>query len=263
VATLVMTARTPENPVSEHAGRFRLRDYGQLLTRANVLRLVAGDFCIQLGPGWMAALYLFYFTTKRGFDSGQANLLLLLYIAAGFAGAPGTAWLCGRFGKHRALITCTSVYSLALIAVPFIPNGSFPAAAPLMMITGAAFVGFLVALRALTADIADEVRLETRREWTGLLYSLTNATTKLATAGAIFLTFQVLSAIGFDPREGAANTPAALRGLEIVFLSGPILFVMLGGVCFLGYPLDQARHAEIRRRLEALDTHHGGAFPEP
>ena len=32
----------------------------------------------------MAALYLFYFTTKRGFDAGQANLLLLVYVAAGF-----------------------------------------------------------------------------------------------------------------------------------------------------------------------------------
>jgi Na+/melibiose symporter-like transporter len=263
VATAVMVARTPERPAPDHAHHFRLKDYGVLLTRPNVLRLLASDFCIQLGPGWMAALYLFYFTTKRGFTSGQANLLLLLYIASGFAGAPATAWLCNRFGKHRALQVCTTAFSLALLAVPAIPYGRFPAAIPLMLVTGAAFVGFLVALRALTADIADEVRLETGREWTGLIYSLTNATTKLATAGAIFLTFRVLSAVGFDPREGAVNTPEALRGLEIVFLAGPVFFVMVGGLCFLGYRLDQARHADIRRRLEALDLQHGGAFPEP
>jgi Na+/melibiose symporter-like transporter len=73
----------------------------------------------------------------------------------------------------------------------------------------------------------------------------------------------VLSEVGFDPHEGAANTAYALHGLEIAFLSGPIVFVMLGGLCFVGYKLDQVRHADIRRQLEARDLQHGGAFPEP
>jgi Na+/melibiose symporter-like transporter len=224
-----------------------------------VLRLLASDLCIQLGPGWMAALYLFYFTARRGFDAGQANLLLLIYIAAGFIGAPATAWLAARLDKHRALMVCTTLYSLCLLALPVLPRGDFAAAVPLMLLAGAAFAGFLTSLRALAADIADELRLDTGREWTGLVYSLTNATTKLATAAAIFLTFQALARVGFDPREGAANTPAALRGLELAFLAGPIVFVLLGGVCFAGYRLGRERHAEIRRQLEARDRRRGGA----
>jgi Na+/melibiose symporter-like transporter len=263
VTTLLMIARTPERIAPDHVHQFSLRDYGRLLARPNVLRLVASDLCIQLGPGWMAALYLFYFTTKRGFAPGQANLLLLVYIAAGFVGAPATAWLAARLNKHRALIVCTTAYSLCLMGVPFLPDGNFLAAVPLMLAAGAAFAGFLVSLRSLTADIADEIRLETGREWTGLIFALTNATTKLATAAAIFLTFGVLSEVGFDPHEGAANTAYALHGLEIAFLSGPIVFVMLGGLCFVGYKLDQVRHADIRRQLEARDLQHGGAFPEP
>jgi Na+/melibiose symporter-like transporter len=261
-ATLLMVASTPERIAPDHAQRFALGDYGRLLARPNVLRLVASDLCIQLGPSWMAALYLFYFTTKRGFAPGQANLLLLIYVAAGLAGAPATAWLAARVNKHRALIVCTTIYSLCLMGVPFLPYGRFLAAVPLLMLAGAAFAGFLVSLRSLTADIADEIRLETGREWTGLVFALTNATTKLATAFAIFLTFSVLAAVGFNPHEGAANTAYALKGLEIAFLAGPIVFVMLGGLCFVGYRLDQDRHADIRRQLEARDLH-GGAFPEP
>jgi Na+/melibiose symporter-like transporter len=263
VTTLLMIARTPEQIAPDHAHRFSLRDYGRLLARPNVIRLMASDLCIQLGPGWMAALYLFYFTTKRGFAPGQANLLLLVYVAAGFVGAPATAWLAARLNKHRALIVCTTTYSLCLIALPFLPPGDFLAAVPLMLTAGAAFAGFLVSLRSLTADIADEIRLETGREWTGLVFALTNATTKLATGAAIFLTFSVLSHVGFDPREGAENTAHALRGLEIAFLAGPTVFVMLGGLCFVGYKLDQVRHADIRRQLDARDLQHGGAFPEP
>jgi len=258
VTTLLMVARTPERIAPDHAVHFSLRDYGRLATRPNVVRLIASDFFIQLGPGWMAALYLFYFTTRRGFDVGQANLLLLLYIAAGFVGAPAVAWLAARLNKHRALIVCTTSYSLCLMAIPFLPYGNMLAALPLMLVAGAGFAGFLVSLRALTADIADEIRLETGREWTGLIFALTNATTKLATAMAIFLTFRVLSEVGFNPKVGAENTEAALRGLELAFLAGPIVFVMLGGLCFVGYKLDHVRHAEIRRRLEARDQANEG-----
>jgi GPH family glycoside/pentoside/hexuronide:cation symporter len=61
----------------------------------------------------------------------------------------------------------------------------------------------------------------------------------------------VLSQVGFDAREGAANTAGALRGLELAFVSGPVLFVVAGGLCFVGYRLDEARHAEIRQALDA------------
>lgn len=253
LTTLLMVAATPERVAADHAPGFRLRDMGRLLARPNVLRLLASDLCIQLGPGWMAALYLFYFTTRRGFDVSQANLLLLIYVGAGFLGAPASAALAARFNKHQALMACTTVYSLTLTTVPFLPPGRFLVAVGPMVVAGAAFAGFLVLLRALAADIADEVRLETGREWTGLVFALTNATTKLATAGAIFLTFAVLSDVGFDPREGAVNSAYALRGLEIAFLAGPIVFVMLGGLCFAGYRLDQARHAQIRAQLEAWE----------
>jgi Na+/melibiose symporter-like transporter len=254
LATAVMVARTPEAVAPADAHGLRLADVGLLLTRPNVLRLLGADLCIQLGPGWMAALYLYYFTTKRGFDAGQANLLLLIYIAAGFLGAPAVAWLAGRLDKHRALMACTTVYSLTLLAAPALPYGRFVTAIPLMAVTGAAFSGFLVLLRAIGGDVADELRLETGQEWTGMVYALTNATTKLATAGAIFLTFRALAQVGFDPAEGAVNSASALNGLEVVFLSGPVVFVMLGGLCFAGYRLDRGRHAEIRRALEAKDA---------
>jgi GPH family glycoside/pentoside/hexuronide:cation symporter len=124
----------------------------------------------------------------------------------------------------------------------------------LMFAAGAAFAGFTVMIRALTADVADEARLERGRQAMGLIFALTNATTKLAAAAALFLTFHTLEAVGFNPHEGAANTPRALLGLDLAFLAGPVVFVLLGGLCFVGYRLDAARHAEIRRALEERDA---------
>jgi GPH family glycoside/pentoside/hexuronide:cation symporter len=252
---LIVLASTPERVARAQPKAFQARDYLALLTRPNILRLLAADLCVTLGPGWMAALYLFYFKDSRGFATGPANVLLAVYIAAGFVGAPFVAWLANRIGKHRALMVATTVYSLGLIAVPFLPAGNFAAFAPGMFLVGAMQAGFVVMIRALAGDIADEMRLESGSQWMGLVYALVNATTKLGQAGAILLTFSVaLTAVGYNAREGAVNTPDAIRGLELVFIIGPIVFVMIAGSCFFGYRLTAERHADIRRELEAQDA---------
>jgi hypothetical protein len=109
-------------------------------------------------------------------------------------------------------------------------------------------------VRSITADIGDEIRLEGGSEQIGLLYALTNATTKVAGAFSIFLTFSVLAYVGYNPKEGAVNSASQIQGLELAYLIGPIFFVMLGGACFLGYGLGAERHAEIRRQLEERDA---------
>ncbi|RAK56602.1 MFS transporter [Phenylobacterium deserti] len=250
LACLMVGERIP----ADRTSGFRLGDYAALLKRGNVIRLLLADLLFNLGPMWMAALYLFYFTDHRGFTTGQANLLLLAYLAAGFLGAPLTAWLANRIGKHRALMVNTTVYSLSLLAIPFYPPGAFLMALPGMVAAGAMYTGFIVSIRALTGDIADEVRLETGREWMGLMYAMVNVTSKVAAAFAILLTFNVLEQIGYQAAEGAVNTAQALAGLQWAFLSGPIVFVILGGACFIGYRLDARRHAQIRAELDAREA---------
>jgi Na+/melibiose symporter-like transporter len=211
--------------------------------------------CVTLGPGWMAALYLYYFHDSRGFDTATANLLLAIYIAAGFAGAPFIAWLANRIGKHRALMVSTTVYSLGLIIVPLVPKGSFAIMAPGMFLVGAMQAGFVVMIRALAGDIADEMRLESGRQWMGLVYALTNLTTKAGQALSVILTFSIaLPLVGYQAQEGAANSPDAVRGLELVFIVGPIVFVMLAGAFFFRYRLTADRHADIRRELDERDA---------
>jgi Na+/melibiose symporter-like transporter len=264
LAALVVLASTKETIAKDHSVSFKGRDYLTLIMRGNVLRLLAADFFVTLGPGWMAALYLFYFRDSRGFTIAEANILLMIYIAAGFAGAPFTAWLANRISKHRALIVNTTLYSVGLMILPFLPAGSFVIFAPLMFIVGGMAAGFTVMIRAIAGDIADELRLESGREWMGLIYAVTNATTKLAQAGAVLFTLSfALPAVGYVAKPGIVNTPDAVRGLELAYIIGPIVFVMIAGACFLGYRLSADRHAEIRRQLAERDAlAEGGSIVE-
>jgi Na+/melibiose symporter-like transporter len=259
LAILIALVSTPERVVKADPGRrFRIADYFSLLSRGNVLRILAADFCVTMGPGWMAALYFFYYRQSRQISLSDASLLLTLYIVAGLVGGPATAWLGNRISKHRALIVSTTLYSLMLIVIPLLPRGAAMLYALPMFILGALATGFVVMVRAITADVGDELRLQGGRDLIGLLYAVTSATTKAAGALAIFVSFALLETVGFSAKRGAVNGPDQIHGLDLIFIIGPIAFVMLGGASFLGYRLTAEKHADIRRELDKRD----GAFAE-
>lgn len=255
VSIAIALLRTPERVVKASPDhKFKMSDYFRLVSRGNVLRILASDFCVVMGPGWMAALYYFYNRQSRELSLSAANLLLTLYILAGLVGAPATAWLANRISKHRALIVSTTLYALALISIPLMPKGQPIFYAAPMFVLGALATGFVVMIRAITADVGDELRLEGGRDLIGLLYAVTSATTKAAGALAIFVSYALLAWVGFDVTPGAHNGVDQIHGLELTFIIGPIAFVMLGGAAFLGYRLTADKHADIRRQLDERDA---------
>jgi GPH family glycoside/pentoside/hexuronide:cation symporter len=256
VTVALATIRTPEQINLDHAGaHFQLSDYWRLVSRPSMARIMAADLFLTLGPGWMSALYLFYFIDVLGFTAEQASLLLAVYVIAGLVGAPLIGRLAVKISKHRAVIVATVGYSLILILISFLPrDGNIAAAVVPMFIAGFLAAGFGVLLRAMTADVADEVRLEQGKERAGLLYALTTLTTKISSAFSIWLSFSLLAQLGYQAQAGAQNAPQAIEALRLAYLSGPIVFVTLGGLCFLGYSLSAERHADIRRQLDERDA---------
>ena len=255
LAVGLVVMRTPERIAPEvHGSHFKFKDYLSLITRPEMRRILLADLCLALGPGWMSALYLFFFTDSRGFTAGEASVLLLIYILAGFAGAPLMGRLATKISKHRAVMVATTGYTLVLLTLMAIPRGSMLWGVVPMFTAGFFAAGFTVLIRAMTADVSDEVRLEQGKERAGLLFALTTLTNKIAGAFSIFLTFQVLERTGYVATAGAVNTPEAILYMEIAYLSGPIVFVLIGGACFIGYKLTAEKHDEIRRQLEARDA---------
>lgn len=254
IAVAVVVWRTPETITREAPGqRFRARDYLELVTDHSMSRILLVDLLVSLGPGWMAALYIFYSRDYMQFTAAQANILLAVYILAGIAGAPILAWLATKISKHRTVMVTAVGYSLFLATLPFLPKGSLLASLPTLFFTGFLAAGFNVLTRAMTADVADEMRLKQGKERSGLLYALTTLTSKIAGGGSIFLTFGILSQVGYDPQLGAGNTAEAIQALMLCFLVGPIVFVMLGATCLIGYRLTAERAADVRRQLEERD----------
>ena len=254
LGVLIAVLLTPEKLTTAPAEHARLRDYWEMVSRPDMRRIIVADFCLALGPGWMAALYLFYFHEARGFTVKNSSLLLLIYVVAGVLGAGVMSWVATRLGKHRTLMMAAVGYSLGLIGQAFLPKGQLAMVAPFMFLMGFLASSFPLLDRAMVADVGDAVRLEQGKARVGLLYAMITTSQKVATALAIGLSFNVLGWIGYQAKEGVTNTPTAVFSMELVYLIGPIVFVMLGAACFIGYKLDSKRHSEICDELDRRDA---------
>ncbi len=231
-----------------------LADYAALVKRPEMMRLIFADLFMALGPGTTAALYLFFFHDARGYSSQQTGVLLVFFIAAGLLGAVFWGWLAQKIGKHRALIVSALAYAVTQTTLMIIPPATMSLAIPGMMSVGFVSSAFIMIVRAMVADVADEVRLETGKERLGLLYALVTTTQKIGTAITVGVSFLVLDLVGYNAAEGATNTPAAIRGLELCYVFAPVVFVFFGGAAFIGWKLDAKRHGEVRRQLDERDA---------
>jgi Na+/melibiose symporter-like transporter len=106
-------------------------------------------------------------------------------------------------------------------------------------------------LRSIVADLADKQALERGRAYPGLLFSAFSVSGKTATAAAVGIALPLVAFLGFKP--GLHNSADALLGLKLVFALGPALSHVASALLIAGFPMDERRHAEIRRALDARD----------
>jgi Na+/melibiose symporter-like transporter len=242
--------------------RSTLKDYLAVITNKSMLRLIAADLFLVLGPGASAPIYLFFFHQAKGFEPGLVSILLIPYTGAGIVGALTWAKVAQRLGKHRTVQLAGLGYALTQAVLMAIPAGLFWPTFVSMFTVGFCGSAFIVLIRAMVADVADELRLQTGKERAGVLYALVTLTQKLGSSLAVTIIYPILDLVGFNPKPGAVNTPEALQGLVMCYVFAPIILVCVGSACLIGYKLDARRQSEIRQALEELESRDFAAAQE-
>jgi len=244
---------TPERePPVARKERIRFQDYAAVVTTPSMLRLILADLFLTLGPGTTAPMYIFFFHEAKKFTLGEVPLLLIFYTGAGIFGAPLWGRLAQRIGKHRAVQIACVAYAITQSILMALPAGRFWLTAVGMASVGFCGSAFILLVRAMVADVADQLRLETGKERSGVLFALVTMTQKFGTSITISIVYPILAYVGFNPKDGAVNTPHAIWGLEMCYLFAPIVLVMVGGMFFFGYSLTKQRQTQIRAELEAI-----------
>jgi GPH family glycoside/pentoside/hexuronide:cation symporter len=261
VPLALLMAPEREPPVAKKE-RLTLKDYASVVTNPSMLRLILADLFLTLGPGTTAPMYIFFFHEAKRFSLIDVPTLLIFYTAAGIFGAPLWGRLATRIGKHRTVQVAVVTYAISQAALMAFPAGMFWLTAAGMAAVGFSASAFILLVRAMVADVADELRLETGQERSGVLFALVTMTQKFGTSITISIVYPILAYVGFNPKDGAVNTPHAIWGLEMCYLFAPIILVVVGGTMFFGYSLTKERQTEIRSRLDALTAAEEGAGAE-
>jgi glycoside/pentoside/hexuronide:cation symporter, GPH family len=254
ITAIIMLMSTGERVAPEAGHRPQLRDYWRAIAHPTMARMIWVDLALTLGPGTTAPIYIFFFHDARGYTIPQISFLLVPFILAGLFGAPFWGWLAIRFSKHRTLQLATVCYCVSLAALIMLPRANMTLMVPAMFVVGFVSSAFIFLVRAMVADIADEVRLDHGNEQTSLLYAMVTATQKVGAAISVIIIFPILDLVGFKPQEGAINTPQAIFGLEMCYMFAPLFFVLVGGALLFGYRLDAKRHGAVRAALELRDA---------
>ncbi|MEJ2814635.1 MFS transporter [Caulobacter sp. CCG-8] len=243
-------------PVRHQAG---LKQYLGLIKRPSVQILLFADLLMGLAPGIAGALFFFFFERIKGFDKGEAGVLLLIYFVAALGGSPIWPLLAKKIGKHKALAVAALIYAFVQFATVFTPSGMSVIGTLILVLAGLPYSAAPLLVRSMMADLGDEERLVSGVDRTGLLYAVVNGTVKLGYALAIGV-FIVLGKLGFDPKVPSAQGDTALIALYAV---APAVLGLLVCAVILRYPLDATAHAEIRRQLDERDAAEPLPSPSP
>lgn len=248
--TVLLVRERPTVSQPSHSG---LRAYFGLLRLAVVRRLLLTELLLGLSSGTGSTLALFFYTRSKEIDRADVGMVFIAQFVVGTIAASFWSWLARRIGKHRALAVSAILYAVVQIGFYYAPAGNLAA---VMLVSGG--IGIVYAAtamlpRAMMADVADEERLNSGADRTGLLFALLIGVWKIGQALSVGLMFALLDMIGFDPAPKAVNSETALGGLTALFIGIPAVLSLAAAWAIYNYSLTPERHAQIRRLLAARD----------
>lgn len=215
-------------------------------------RVLLSDFAVTIGQSTRGTLIVFFAAFYMGLPQWASGLYLFQFLFGVVAG-PIWAQIGYRIGKHRAAVTGELVQVAINLGLLFVVPGQIGLLLALTVAQGLAQGSGNLMLRSMVADVADAHKLRTGQDRTALFFSAFSLSAKAGTAVAVGIALPLVAWLGFDPKA-AVNTPDALRGLLWVFALGPALAHLISAALIHGFPLDEARHSEIRRALAARDA---------
>jgi Na+/melibiose symporter-like transporter len=253
LTVLLAVAMIKEPPVVKRQAETPwVRSMGEIFAN-RPFRVLCGAFILfSLGGSIASATMVFYMIDYLKQPGVVGPTFLLLPICL-IAAVPAWLWVSRRIGKHRA-VSWSLFAAIAIFAVwtPFLKAGDGWWYVVMIGVLGAVSSGFQTLPTGIIGDVIDYDTLKHGLPRGGIYWGVWSFAQKIAPALGIGITLPALKLMGFHP--GHANSHGALIALRDTYCFGVIPFLLAGGVLLLGFPIDDRRHALIRKRLEAREA---------
>lgn len=214
-------------------------------------QLVVAFMIGSLGLNVTTPLYIFFVADVLDAEDKAIFMLTFFYLTS-FLAVPFWVWLSRRIGKHKAYIASFVTISCAHPFYLLLGEGDFWWMLPVTITTGFAAGGFAQTLpNSMKADVIDLDTAASSENRAALFFSAWSFAQKATSSVGAAIAMFGLALFGFDAAPEASNGPDELFGLRFLFSTFPSLFFLLGAAIVWNYPITEARHAEIRREIEA------------
>jgi len=213
------------------------------------LRLMVASLFIWVGGHIYNSSSLFLIKDALGFSPSMFLVFMVTQFAAGLAMMPLVVKAGQKLGKHRALLFVGLAFFPILWLFLLVEPQNITQAFVVYALKGAVTSAIWVLPPALVADSIEHGVLEGAGDDTALYMSLYFFIQKFAAAVGVGVALPLAAVLGFDPQAIDENT--SFFGIKFVSVILPSIIALPAVFLLYNYPIDESRHREIRKELEA------------
>lgn len=229
------------------------KTYLSTFTNKPFVMLLASYFFLTIATTGVSSVFVYYVNFCLGLKGFASSIIMGVLVISSIAALPLWAIVSSTFSKKAALVAGMAIFvtGLAVIASLGLSAGK-PIFYTLVVVTGAGLSSFFIVLWSMIPDVVEYGELLHKQRNEGVYYGIWFFIQKLGMAVAFQLNGLVLFLTGF--KEGAGiktieQASAALGGIKMLMSIIPTVFIVVGIIFLMFYPIDAKFHAQIRKQL--------------
>ena len=194
---------------------------------------------------------LLYFLKYRMNLAGDGDLIFGLLFVAALISLPFWQWAARHWDKRRAYIGGMVFLAIVMIALGFLnPSWGLLAMGILSAMAGIGLGAIQLLTWAMIPDAIEWDELQTGQRHEGMFYSLVTTFRKVGVSISIPLVMLMLEWTGYVA-NAEVQPHSAILGIQLLIGPIPAVCLVIGILLAAFYPLNRARHAELRAKLAA------------
>ena len=193
-----------------------------------------------------------YYIEYQLLMKAETSLVMGLLLVCVTISLPFWQWISRKIDKGPAYGLGMLIGGAAVVLTYFLPHHSTAMIYLIAVLAGFGFSAQWIFPWAMVADVADYDRLETGQQRSGVYYGIWGLATKISAALALAAVGWILTGFGYVPN--VEQTPNALLGIRLFFGLVPAACIFISLPLLFKYPITRKSHAEVKAKLEAMDT---------
>jgi GPH family glycoside/pentoside/hexuronide:cation symporter len=192
---------------------------------------------------------LLYFLKYQMHLEEQSDLILGTVFVAALASLPFWVWASKHWDKRIAYIIGMVFFSVVMFAMISVdPSWNTAVIYALAALAGIGVGAMDVLPWSIIPDAIEYDELKSGKRHEGTFYSMVTLIGKIDGSIAVPLMLLVMGWSGFQP-NAVVQPASAILAIRLMTGVAPAIFLVLGIVFALFYPLTRSRHADLRRKI--------------